>query len=376
MGLELELQLLDGETLDLRDGIVPLMELYPHAERVRPEFIQSSVEINSGKCETIGELRDNLIATARGLLDRCKTLGMALCGAGTHPFSRRLALITPLPRYQRIERQRGCLAHTQITYATHVHVGMKSADQAATALRRLVPSLPLLTVLSANSPYWRSYDTGHESYRQRLLAVTPNSGIPPVFANWGEFEKRYQTALRAGVIHSIKDIHWSARFHPDFGTIEIRNPDAQPTIAHAVALAGLIQTLAAYVAATPRPELDPRLMQGLGHWLLRENLFRACQFGLDAEFVTSNDGATRPARALLFELFDLLRSTATELGNGICLDALEIASEHGLPYVHQRRDFERQNSCRFVTERLIERFEEDIQRACGPPLQISESGSG
>ncbi len=370
------MQLLDGETLDLRDGIVPLMELYPHAERVRPEFIQSSVEINSGKCETIGELRDNLIATARGLLDRCKTLGMALCGAGTHPFSRRLALITPLPRYQRIERQRGCLAHTQITYATHVHVGMKSADQAATALRRLVPSLPLLTVLSANSPYWRSYDTGHESYRQRLLAVTPNSGIPPVFANWGEFEKRYQTALRAGVIHSIKDIHWSARFHPDFGTIEIRNPDAQPTIAHAVALAGLIQTLAAYVAATPRPELDPRLMQGLGHWLLRENLFRACQFGLDAEFVTSNDGATRPARALLFELFDLLRSTATELGNGICLDALEIASEHGLPYVHQRRDFERQNSCRFVTERLIERFEEDIQRACGPPLQISESGSG
>jgi carboxylate-amine ligase len=372
VGLELELQLLDGQTLDLRDGIVPLMEFYPDADRVRPELIQSSVEINSGKCETISELRDNLIVTARGLLDRCKTLGMALCGAGTHPFSRRLALITPKPRYLRIERQRGWLSHTQITYATHVHVGMKSAEQAATAFRRLVPSLPLLTVLSANSPYWRSYDTGHECYRQRLLAVTPNSGIPPLFANWGEFEARYQAAFRAGVCRSIKDIHWSARVHPDFGTIEIRNPDAQPTIAHAVALAGLIQTLAVYVAETPCAGLDSRLMPGLAHWVLRENQFRASQFGLDAEFLTTNEGATRPARAILIEFFDLLRPTAKHLGNGICLDALEIAAEQGLPYVNQRRDFLRHNSCRFVTERLVHCLEEDIQRACGQPRRRHE----
>ena len=47
VGVEWELQLLDSETLDLSDGIVPLMEFFPEAEFVKPEFIQSSVELNS-----------------------------------------------------------------------------------------------------------------------------------------------------------------------------------------------------------------------------------------------------------------------------------------------------------------------------------------
>ncbi len=373
VGLELELQLLDGQTLDLRDGIVPLMEFYPGAERVCPEFIQSCVEINSGRCESVVELRDNLVATAQPLLDRCHELNMLLCGAGTHPFSRRLALITPAPRYQRIERQRGHLAHTQITYATHVHVGMKSGEQAATCLRRLTPCLPLLVAVGANSPFWRSYETGYATYRQRLLAVTPNSGVPPQFDGWNEFVKFYETAHRAGIVSSVKDLHWNARFHPDFGTIEIRNPDAQPTISHAVTLAGLIQSLAVYCADTSESDLDPRLPQGLPHWMLRENSFRAGNLGTDCELVVSDKGRTRPLRAVLAEVIEAIRPTAAALGNTLCLDAVEMSLDEGLPYAQQRRDYCRENSCRTVTDALVERFEADLSRAHAAPRAEASS---
>ena len=47
VGIEWELQLLDSETLDLSNGIVPLMEFFPDTRFVKPELIQSSVEINS-----------------------------------------------------------------------------------------------------------------------------------------------------------------------------------------------------------------------------------------------------------------------------------------------------------------------------------------
>jgi carboxylate-amine ligase len=355
----------------LRDGIVPLMEFYPDSDRVRPEFIQSCVEINSGRCESVAELRDNLIETARGVLDRCTDLEMSICGAGTHPFSRRLALITPSPRYLAIEQQRGHMAHTQIVYATHVHIGMKSGEQAATALRRLIPSLPLLVALGANSPYWRSYDTGHASYRQRLLAVTPNSGVPPFLESWAEFQRLYATALRAGIVSSVRDIHWSARFHPDFGTIEIRNPDAQPTIAHAVALAGVIQSLAAYCADTEQADLDPRLPAALPHWLVRENSFRAAQRGLDAQFIVDARGATRPMREILGDVLDLLGPTARGLGAVFCLDTLRISSEDGLPYERQRRDYQTEPSCHYVTERLADWFRNSLMRACPARERLS-----
>jgi carboxylate-amine ligase len=113
IGVELELQLLQAETLDLTDGILPLMEFYPDSPYVKPESIQNTVEIASKVCTSIAELKVHLTALVADLKAKCQALGMRLCGAGTHPFCQRLALITPLPRYLAMEERYGHLAHTQ-----------------------------------------------------------------------------------------------------------------------------------------------------------------------------------------------------------------------------------------------------------------------
>src|ERR671919_982666 len=96
IGVELELQLLQAETLDLTDGILPLMEFYPDSPYVKPESIQNTVEITSKVCTSLNELKAHLTALLADLKAKCETLGMQLCGVGTHPFGQRLALITPL----------------------------------------------------------------------------------------------------------------------------------------------------------------------------------------------------------------------------------------------------------------------------------------
>jgi carboxylate-amine ligase len=209
VGVEWELQLLDAETLDLMPGIMPLMEFFPNAEFVKPEYIQSCVELNS----CIAENSDGAIAHIQGsltkLMERCTELGMRACGSGTHPFCRRLALIT-----------------TQITFSTHVHVGMQSGDQAIRVMSYLVPALPAFIALSANSPFWRGHETGHAAYRHRILAAAPSYSLPPRLRTWSEYEDFMNAARRADMIRGIRDIHWDVRPHPDFGTVEIRTMDA------------------------------------------------------------------------------------------------------------------------------------------------------
>jgi glutamate---cysteine ligase / carboxylate-amine ligase len=171
IGMELEFQLLDAHTLDLADGILPLMDLYPGSSYIKPEVIQNTVEVASRVCCTNPELEAHLRGVVSGLQENCRNLGMTLCGAGTHPFGRRLALITPKPRYLRFEQREGLPAHTQITFSAHVHLGMTSGEEAIRMMQELRSYLPLLIALSANSPFWRGYDTGHASYRHRILAA-------------------------------------------------------------------------------------------------------------------------------------------------------------------------------------------------------------
>ena len=121
----------------------------------------------SSSADAIIDVRDTLLRA----LQRCEELQMGLCSAGTHPFCRRLALITPLPRYQKVESDAGILSHTQITYSAHVHVGMASGDEAMHVMSRLIPAVPVFMAMSANSAFWRGHDTGHAAYRHRILAA-------------------------------------------------------------------------------------------------------------------------------------------------------------------------------------------------------------
>jgi carboxylate-amine ligase len=365
VGVEIELQLVDAGTLDLVDGILPLMEFFPGSPYVKPEFIQNTVEISSRVCDGPSELASHLADLIRGVSLRCGELGMRLCGAGSHPFCERLAVITPLPRYLRLEQSGGYLGHTQIVFALHVHIGLRSGAEIVRAMRLIRPYLPLVIALSANSPFWRGYDTGFASYRHRILAATRSYGIPPSFDTWNDFVRFFHTVRAAGIFDGLRDIHWDVRPRPDLGTVEVRAMDSQYSVTRTVALAifvrALIRYLLEFTESVPAPG-GP--LRPLPWWTEKENHFQASRAGLSAPYIHNADGDSRPLLDVTREVLAAIRTAGPVPEEGQWLDTVEVMAEQGAGYGHQLQVFEKTGSLRKVVADLTQALDDDVNVRC------------
>lgn len=363
LGVELELQLLDQHSLDLVDGIIPLLEIYPDNLYVKPEFIQNTVEIATRICKSAAEVEADLQRIALELRENALQIGMRLCGAGTHPFCQRQATITPLPRYQMMERESGYISHNQITYATHVHVGMASGEDAIYVMRHLKSFLPLLIAVSANSPYWRGCESDFASYRHRILSASRSYGIPPSFESWQQFDEFFATVSQAGVFNHIRDIHWDIRPCPYYGTVEVRVMDAQTTIAEAASLAALVHVLAVYLLRQKETSWSAACtVPALPWWLEKENHYQATRLGIGANFVYSPLGEVKPLRMVWLELCQDLMAVAAELGEADYLERLNRrVIGNGIGYIQQRNIFRRAGSLFDVVAALVNQFDHGLE---------------
>lgn len=358
--MEMELQLLDATSLDLKEGIIPVLKLFQDNSHIKAEFIQNSVEVASDVCPDVAALERDMRSRVADLLNGCAALNMRLASAGTHPFGRRLALITPAPRYRALERQAGAgyFSHTQIVFATHVHLGMPDGDEAIRLMGELKPYLPVILAISANSPYWRGHDTGFAAYRHRILAATRSYGQPPDFPDWAAFTKAFEGMVRAGAFETINDIHWDLRPRPALGTLEVRIMDAQITVAHAAQLAAFVRALVRYLRAT-RDDPVSRPLQPVPWWVLKDNCYMASRFGRAARFILEPDGRTVPMRTLIVGLFDRLLEHADAYGERHYLDQLAQRCQAGLDYDLQRAENDDRGSLTGVVERLVSTLEDE-----------------
>ncbi|MDJ0939206.1 MAG: YbdK family carboxylate-amine ligase, partial [Woeseiaceae bacterium] len=261
-------------------------------------------------------------------------------------------LITPLPRYKRLAAGAGLLSYTQITFSTHVHVGLRSGDEAMHVMSQLIPAVPIFMALSANSPFWRGHDTGHAAYRHRILAAAPNYGIPTRFPDWATFDGFLNAAMRGGAIQGFKDIHWDIRPHPDFGTLELRAMDSVSSLHSVHAVTSLARALMLTLADAEAGETAELLPQDLPHWIERENRYRAAHLGLEADFIINRDGDRRPLREVAADLIELSRDTAAKHDETAGLELASNLLETGPDYRRQVEVYEKTNLMRAVVEDL------------------------
>ena len=364
LGMEIEWQLLDPNTLDLVDGILPLIECYPHPQ-IKPEYNQATVEVNSKVCANIQELEADIFSVVAALQARCEELGTILAGVGTHPFSTRLVAITPVERHLAQYEIAGYLSYW-MTCAQHVHVGIPSGDEAVAILTMLKPYLPVLLALSANSPFWWGYDTGYASFRQRLLASRETYGVPPSFKNWQDFADFFDSAKYAGIFKIIRDIHWDIRPQPQLGTVEVRVMDAQPTLKEALMLAAFIHSLIVYLQRYRRGEEQGFLLTPHHWWLEKENYFRSSRLGLAATYIEDERGRSRPIKAVIADILDSLTETAARLGETKYLQLVRERLSGSPAYLRQSLVFHHTGSLKAVVASLVRELKEELLGAAAP----------
>jgi carboxylate-amine ligase len=323
LGVEEELQLVNAESYELTSRYEEVFGEAEHAdERIRPELLQSTVEVATKPVRTVAEAIAEAGELRRRARDEAEARGVRVLSAGTHPFSRyEHQDVTDKPRYADLLEALQWAVERQLIFGLHVHVGLPSADQAIAIANALRTWLPELLAASANSPFWHGRDTGLASTRSKVFDTMPRSGLPPAFASFEEFELLVDRGVRSGSFEDYTFIWWDLRPHPRLGTIEIRICDAQTRLESVAALVALAQSLVATLAE--RHDREGRLeIQPVT--LVAENKWRAARSGLEATLVDLARDEERPAREAVLELAERAAPAAWRLG---CSDELDLV-EH------------------------------------------------
>jgi carboxylate-amine ligase len=285
VGVEEELHLVDPETHALRAAAADVLAAMEVAEGVSGhEAYAAQVELRTGICDDADGARRDLLAARTAAVEA----GATLLGAGLHPDDRWGGTeLVDEQRYRELaEAMRDLFGRTPEA-ALHVHVGMPDPETAITVFNGLRSRLPLLIGLCANSPWWFGHDSGLASARWALVRSYPGRGIPPVFADWGDYVAHLDRLARAGGPVDYTRVWWDIRPHPRLGTIEVRELDAQSSLDDVAAVAALVQALARREAESPAADLP--LAEAIA-W----SCFRAARDGLDAE--VCHEGRLVPVR--------------------------------------------------------------------------------
>ncbi len=322
LGVELEFQLVDAETLDLVAAADRVLAAVPAAmrESVKPEFYPCCVEINTEVCQDVESVGRDLAAKLATVTELAARHGARLAWGGTHPFAHWLEQpITPDPRYLDLaELLRETLCR-QLTFGLHVHVGVEDGDAAVRACDGLVEHLPALLALSANSPFWCGRPTGLHSHRIEVMGASPTGGLPPHLGGWNAYVSMAERLAAAGFIETTKELWWDVRPSERHGTVEVRICDMPPDLPSVLGLTALIQCLVDDLA---RPGVGgPTPPDQCGQMMVRQNRWRAARYGLGAPLVDLRTGRPSPASDVLKGMVDRLSGTAEVLG---CADQLHM----------------------------------------------------
>ena len=315
LGVEEEFQIIDPETRELRSHIQEMLDEGKRVlkERVKPEMHQSVMEIGTGICRNIQEVRRDVAELRSEIIRLADKTGMRVAAAGTHPFSNWAdQLIYPDERYAAIVQEMQLVARGNLIFGLHVHVGISDRALALQIMNEALYFLPHLLALSTNSPFWLGRNTGLKSYRTKVFERFPRTNIPERFESPAEFDEYVRILVNTKCIDNGKKIWWDVRPHPFFDTIEFRVFDVPMRLEETVALAALTQAICAKLYKLRERNLGFRTYRRA---LLLENKWRASRYGIEGKLIDFGKEIEVPFPALMEEMLEFVDDVLDELGS-------------------------------------------------------------
>ncbi len=342
--------ILDSESFELVNAIETMLEATEVGE-IKPELMESVLEISTEPCRTVHEAGEQLHALRRHVSQTAASKGLAIGAAGTHPFAMwEDQRIVARPRYRDLISALRFVARQELIFGVHVHVGIDDADKAIHVANGMRVHMPILLGLSANSPFWRADVTGLASVRTPIFRAFPRVGIPPTYRGWEDYEQRIEFMVNARVIEDYTYLWHDVRPHPKFGTVEVRVMDSQTRVEHTVGLAALVQGL---VKELCEHYDSGEQLSRYPYEMLDENKWLAARHGLEGELVDLPSFERVATRALARRLLDRMREHCQDLGSHDELEAVEDLLERGNGAARQVVVYEANHDLREVMAEIV-----------------------
>ena len=368
IGIEEEYQIIEPETGELSSYVTQILEAgkMQLQERVKPEMLQSVIEVGTNVCHTAEEAQRDLAQLRSAIASLAAEKGKAIAAAGTHPFSSWMEqVVYPHERYYGVMSEMQDAARRLLIFGMHVHVGMPDQETAIQIQNVARYFLPHLLALSTSSPFWLSRNTGFKSYRSAVFSTFPRTNIPDVYESAAEFNRYVDLLIKTGCIDDGKKIWWDIRPHPSFGTLEVRICDIATKLDEAVAIAALVQAIFVKLHSLFERNLTFRVYRRA---LVQENKWRAMRWGLDGKLIDFGKQAEVAARDLMVELVEFVDDVVDDLGSRRLIEGpVQRILTEGTSADRQLRTYERTGSLKAVVDQLIAETVEGLE--VKPPEQ-------
>jgi carboxylate-amine ligase len=354
LGIEEEFQIVDPKTRELRSHVSEFLEEGKMilGEQIKPEMIQSMIEVGTGICKNIEEARVDITRLRSIISGLAGKTGLAIVAASTHPFSHwEDQKIYDDERYSLLVQELQNVARSLLIFGLHVHVGVADLDRRIHIMNAARYFLPHVLALTTSSPFWMGHNTGLKSYRSEVFKQFPRTDIPDHFDSYSSFQRYVDLLVRTGCINDGKKIWWDLRPHPVFPTLEFRICDIPTRVDDTVAIAALFQAIVAKLTKLIEKNLGFRLYRRM---LIQENKWRAVRWGIDGKMIDFGKQKEVPTRDLILELLEFVDDVVDELGSRKEIEHIHTILERRTSAEEQLRVFEETKDLNAVVDRLIE----------------------
>ena len=284
--------------------------------RLVPELKEQQIELGTSVCAELAEVAAEL-RHWRGRADAAaRSVGARVAALASAPVPVR-PRATRGERYQRMVDVFGLVAADQLTCGCHVHVSVDDDEEGVAVLDRIRVWLPVLTALTANSPFWLGRDTSYASYRSQSWGQWPSAGPTGVHGSVAAYRGLIADLLATDTVLDQGMVYFDARLSASWPTVEVRVADVALRVEDAVLLAGLVRGLvdtaaAQWRAGRPAPDVRTELLRVAG--------WRAARSGLGGDLVDPRTGRPAPAADVVAALVEHVRPALVEHGDDRLVD--------------------------------------------------------
>ena len=353
IGIEEEYQIIHAETRELASYIQEALDRGRQIlkDQIKPEFLQSQVEVGSSICTTMQEARSEIARLRRTVADMAAEKGLMVAAAGTHPFSAWAAQqVTAGERYTKHERDMADVARQMLVFGMHVHIGIEDPEHRIDVMNQSRYFLPHLLALTTSSPFWHGRETGLKSYRTIVMNTLPRAGLPPRFRSWAEYEHFVNILIETNCIDEATKIWWDLRPNPKYPTLEYRFMDMCTRLDEVMCVAALILSIVAKLLQLRRANLTWREYP---RNLITESKWRAVRYGVDGRLLDLGRRTEVPVRELVFEILELIDDVVDELGCRKEVEYVQKILDEGTSADRQLRVYHETRDLRAVVDHVV-----------------------
>jgi carboxylate-amine ligase len=365
LGIEEEFQIVDPTTRELKSHVSEILDegKLLLGEKIKPEMIQSMIEVGTGVCANIQEAREDITQLRCIISGLARKKGMEIVAASTHPFSKWSEQeIFEHDRYKLLVDELQMVARSLLIFGVHVHVGIADLDRRIHIMNAARYFLPHILAMTTSSPFWLGFNTGLKSYRSEVFKKFPRTDIPDHFESYQQFQSYVDLLVKMNCIQDGTKIWWDVRPHAKFPTLEFRIADIPTRVDDTIAVAALFQAICAKLSVMIDKNWGFRLYH---RRLIQENKWRAIRYGLDGMLLDLGKQKEVPVKDLIRELLDFVDDVVDDLDSRKEIEHVHTILERGTSADEQLRVYEESGQdFNAVVDMLIERTMENVPVKC------------